>query len=204
MKNRPFFLQKNNFCDILLKMQLFYALRCFTIRGRNNNVMTIEETVRSYSDMLYRLALAKTGNSHDAQDVIQEVFLRLIRYENTGKTFKDEEHRKAWLIRVTINLSINTLRVMSKHDSEFDDSLDYISDNDEITRFETRSVVLPAVQSLDEKYRVIIHLFYYEDMTITEICKITDLPVNTVKSRLLRARNKLKEILKEVEFDEEL
>jgi RNA polymerase sigma-70 factor (ECF subfamily) len=164
--------------------------------------MTIEETVRRYSDMLYRLALAKTGNEHDAQDVMQEVFLKLMRYEGSGKTFNDEEHQKAWLIRVTVNASINVHRAASKADGEFLDEA-YIGEDNNIARLETRSIVLPAVQSLPEKYRVVIHLFYYEDMTIAEICKITGLPMNTVKSRLSRARSKLREILKEVDFDED-
>jgi RNA polymerase sigma-70 factor (ECF subfamily) len=162
----------------------------------------MEETVRRYSDMLYRLAFAKTGNSHDAQDIMQESFLKLVRYENSGKTFNNEEHRKAWLIRVAVNLSINVNKAKSKQNIEFDES--YISGEgaDEISRSDTASVVLPAVQSLPEKYRVIIHLFYYEDLSVAEICKATGLGENTVKSRLLRARSKLKEKLKEVDFDD--
>jgi RNA polymerase sigma-70 factor (ECF subfamily) len=165
--------------------------------------MTIEEAVRRYSNMLYRLAFAKTANRHDAQDIMQEVFLKLMRYEQSGKTFNEEEHRKAWLIRVAVNLALNTRRSNAKAAGELDESsLTDSESEDEISRMETKSVVLSAVQSLDEKYRVIVHLFYYEDLPITKIAKITGLPVNTVKSQLLRARNKLKELLKEVDFDE--
>ena len=157
--------------------------------------------MRRHSDMIYRLALAKTGNPHDAQDIMQEVFLRLMRFTASKKTFSSDEHTKAWLIRVTLNLSINAHRSV-KHQEEFDDTLDYISEDKDIARMETKSVVLPAVQSLDEKYRVVIHLFYYEDLSLGQIARVTGLPVNTVKSRLLRAKNKLREILKEVDFDE--
>jgi RNA polymerase sigma-70 factor (ECF subfamily) len=166
---------------------------------------SIDDTVRKYSDMLYRLAYAKTGNSHDAQDVIQEAFLKLMRHESSGKSFNDEEHKKAWLIRVTANLGVNVNRSMYKRGNvgEFIEGMEYSGEQDEnISRLETRTVVYPAVMSLPKKYRVIIHLFYYEDMPIAEICNVTGLGVNTVKSRLHRARNLLREKLKEVDFDE--
>lgn len=156
----------------------------------------IEEVVRRYSDMVYRLALAKTGNTHDAEDIMQDVFLKLV---TSGKVFNDEEHRKAWLIRVTVNAGINMAR-RGKHDQIGDYT--YMGGEDKnFSHIETHSAVYPAVMSLDEKYRVIIHLFYYEDMQITEICKVTGLGENTVKSRLHRARNILREKLKEVGLD---
>ena len=161
--------------------------------------METEEVVRKYSDMLYRLALAKTGNSHDAQDIVQEVFLKLIR---SGKTFTDQEHRKAWLIRVTVNAGKNLNRSAFKRKNT-GESPDFAkSEDNAFSRLETREVVRPAVMSLPEKYRIIVHLFYYEDLQITEICKATGLGLNTVKSRLHRARNILREKLKEVDFDE--
>jgi RNA polymerase sigma-70 factor (ECF subfamily) len=72
-----------------------------------------------------------------------------------------------------------------------------------LERIENESAVLPAVRALDEKYRTVIHLFYYEDCSIADIQKITGLGENTVKSRLLRARNKLKTMLKGVYFDDD-
>jgi RNA polymerase sigma-70 factor (ECF subfamily) len=160
----------------------------------------VEEVVRRYSDMLYRLALAKTGNPHDAQDIMQEVFLKLVTCD---KTFNDEEHRKAWLIRVTVNTGKNLVTsAKRRRETEMPESMDYAEGGDNIKSLETKAVVYPAVMSLDEKYRVIIHLFYYEEMSITQICRVTGLGENTVKSRLHRARNILREKLKEVDFDE--
>jgi RNA polymerase sigma-70 factor (ECF subfamily) len=149
--------------------------------------------------MLYRLAFAKTGNSHDSEDTVQEVFLKYIRH--SGK-FDNEEHRKAWLIRVTINSSANITR---RRGAELGDygGADFGESDKNLARVETQATVYPAVMSLPEKYRVIIHLFYYEEMQLPEICRTTGLPLNTVKSRLLRARNMLREKLKEVEFDGE-
>ncbi|MCL1903626.1 MAG: sigma-70 family RNA polymerase sigma factor [Oscillospiraceae bacterium] len=163
---------------------------------RKNNVM-VEEVVRKYSDMLYRLALAKTGNTHDAEDIIQEVFLKLV---TSNKSFNDDEHQKAWLIRVTINAGKNLVKSSVKQKEVAITESYNLADDFDIKTLETHSLVYPAVMSLDEKYRVIIHLFYYEDMQITDICKATGLGENTVKSRLHRARNILKEKLKGVDF----
>jgi RNA polymerase sigma-70 factor (ECF subfamily) len=165
--------------------------------------INIEEVVSKYSEMLYRLAFAKTGNSHDSEDLVQEVFLKLMRHT---KPFKDEEHQKAWLIRVTVNAGKNLLtcahrRFNAGEISDFERS-EYGSVDKNLSRLETKAVVYPAVMSLPEKYRLIIHLFYYEEMQIREICKATGLGENTVKSQLHRARNILKEKLKEVGFDE--
>ena len=161
----------------------------------------IEEAVRKYSDMIYRLALAKTGNPHDAEDLMQEVFLKLVTY---GKTFNDEEHRKAWLIRVTINSGKNLMRKASLTKMPSTEEIcEFVGIEDKsFSHIENKTVVFPVVMALDEKYRVVIHLFYYEDMPITEICKTTGLGQSTVKSRLHRARNILREKLKEVGFNE--
>ncbi|MCL1789330.1 MAG: sigma-70 family RNA polymerase sigma factor [Oscillospiraceae bacterium] len=157
----------------------------------------IEEVVRRYSDMLYRLALAKTGNPHDAEDIMQEVFLKLVTCD---KVFNDEEHRKAWLIRVTVNAGKNLAHsALKQKEVPINESVEFTDDRS-MERAETKSLVYPAVMSLDEKYRVMIHLFYYEELQITDICKVTGLGENTVKSRLHRARKLLREKLKEVDF----
>jgi len=163
--------------------------------------LSIEEAVHKYSEMLYRLAFAKTGNSHDAQDIVQETFLKLVRSQ---KTFNDEEHRKAWLIRVTVNAGKNlNLSAHKRRNVGDDGNRPEAGKNDEnLSLIETKAVVYPAVMALPEKYRTIIHLFYYEDMQIEQICRVTGLGRNTVKSRLHRARALLKEELEEVDFNE--
>jgi RNA polymerase sigma-70 factor (ECF subfamily) len=170
------------------------------------NSIEIEEIVKKYSDMLYRLAFARTGNSHDSEDIVQEVFLKLVR---GGKTFKDDEHQKAWLIRVTVNAgkNLNLSAFKRKNAGElkdYENRADYSAQKEDKTfsQLETKAVVYPAVLSLPEKYRIVVHLFYYEEMQIPEICKVTGLGTNTVKSRLHRARNLLREKLKEVDFNE--
>ena len=158
-----------------------------------------EQVLERYNKMVYRLAYARTGNVQDAEDVLQEVFLRYIRAD---KTFNDEEHRKAWLLRVTVNCS-KTLATSSwnrrRSDEETDDNL-FATEDKQLERSDTKSAVLEAVRSLPEKYRVVVHLFYYEELSVEEIGRITGSGLSAVKTRLHRARNMLKNILKEEEL----
>ena len=169
---------------------------------------SFEEVLRNYSDMVYRLAFSRVRNPHDANDVMQDVFLKYIR---TGKTYNDEEHRKAWLIKTTINTSKtlvlsswNRRRSSEELTDEFFASADApLNSNCDKTmqNIETKSVVLSAVMSLPKKYRTVIHLFYYEDMSLNDLTEATGLTLNTVKSQLHRARNLLKDKLEELGVD---
>jgi len=165
----------------------------------------IEEAITKYSDMIYRLALIRIGNIHDAQDIMQEVFLKLVKYYNRGKAFNDEEHRKAWLIRVTVNAGKNLTLSASKRKNI---SLTEVAENakstdeSETEKLEKQLAVYSAVMDLDEKYKVVVHLFYYEDMKVEQICKATGLSESTVKTRLHRARKMLEETLRGGGFHE--
>lgn len=143
----------------------------------------LENMVEKYSDMVYRLALTRTKSKENSEDVYQEVFFRLAR---KLPKFESEEHEKAWIIKVTINCSKNLLN------SKF---LKYNSELKEEIIFETkeRHDIYYAVQELPLKYRTIIHLYYYEQYKINEISKILNISENTIKSRLARAREKLKQ-----------
>lgn len=166
-----------------------------SLRARDD----FEQVLELYNKMVYRLAYARTGNVQDAEDVLQEVFLRYIRAD---KTYNDEEHRKAWLLRVTVNCS-KTLVTSSwnrrRSDEEADDDF-FRAEDKQLERWDTGNVVLEAVKSLPEKYRVVVHLFYYEELTVEEIGRITGSGLSAVKTRLHRARNMLKEILGEEEL----
>lgn len=148
-----------------------------------NKEKYLEMMIEKYSNMVYRLALTRTNTKENSEDVYQEVFLRLAR---KMPEFENEEHEKAWLIRVTINCSKNLLN------SSF---LKNTTEMKEDIVFETkeRHDIYYAVQELPVKYRTIIYLFYYEDYKISEISKILKINENTIKSRLSRAREKLKE-----------
>lgn len=160
-----------------------------------------EQVLELYNKMVYRLAFARTGNVQDAEDVLQEVFLRYIRAD---KTFNDEEHRKAWLLRVTVNCSktlVTSAWNKRRSGEETDDNF-FGTDDKQLERLDTKSAVLEAVKSLPEKYRVVVHLFYYEELSVEEIGQITGSGLSAVKTRLHRARNMLKNILKEEELYE--
>ena len=146
----------------------------------------LEQTIEKYSNMVYRLAMARTRNIETSEDVYQEVFLRLAR---KMPEFESEEHKKAWLIRVTINCSKSILNSsFIKHRADLDENLS----------FETpeRHDIYYAVLNLPIKYRTVIHLYYYENYSIKEISKILKLNENTIKTRLSRARQKLEKTVK--------
>ena len=166
-----------------------------SLRSRDD----FEQVLELYNKMVYRLAYARTGSVQDAEDVLQEVLLRYIRAD---KTFNDEEHRKAWLLRVTVNCS-KTLVTSSwnrrRAGEETNDNLMGAEDR-QLEQWDTNNAVLEAVRSLPEKYRVVVHLFYYEELTVEEIGRITGAGLSAVKTRLHRARNMLREILGEEEL----
>ena len=147
-------------------------------------------SLNKYSNMVFRLAFARTNNTHDANDIMQEDFLR---YMKNNKEFKDEEHKKAWLIKTTINCSKTLLTsAWFRKTTSLEDNI--------VEELKEKSEVYYATLKLSKKYRTVIHLFYYEDMSIAEISSLLNVKESTIKSQLNRARNKLKEILKEEEF----
>jgi len=161
-----------------------------SLRAKDN----FEAVFERYSDTVYRLAYSRVKNPHDASDVTQDVFLKYIRAE---KTYNDEEHIKAWLIKTTINTSkALVLSSWSRKRSweELADD-DTVCDGKTAQNTETKSALLSAVMGLPKTYRTVIHLFYFEDLPLGDISEITGQSVNTVKSRLYRARNMLKETL---------
>lgn len=146
-----------------------------------NKEKYLKEIIEKYSNMIYRLAMARTGNKDMSDDIYQEVFLRLAK---KLPKFESEEHEKAWLIRVTINCSKNMLNSgFIRHRAELDENL----------TFETpeRHEIYYAVQKLPLKYKTVIHLYYYENYSIREISKILRVNENTIKTRLARARKEL-------------
>ena len=154
----------------------------------------IEEIIDRYQSMVYGLALAKTGAAADADDVFQEVFLA---YHQSGKTFRDEEHRKAWLLKTTLNLSRRvTSSAWRKRTAPLSEREDALFQEPE------ENLVWEAVQTLEETYRLPIYLYYFQELTTEEIGKALSLRPGTVRMRLSRGREKLRELLKGDYFDE--
>lgn len=151
-----------------------------------------DEVVRYYSPMVYRIALTKTQSSHDADDIFQEVFMKLCM--NT-KPFDSEEHRKAWLIKVTINCcnSHFTAPWRKNVDSLEDAILSQIPDEtSEECDLADGPDVYAQVLKLPQNMREVVLLYYYEEMSIREISTVLQTSEVNVKKRLSRARQKLR------------
>lgn len=155
---------------------------------------SFDAVMRKYADMVYRLAYSRTGSTFDADDILQEVFLRYIRAD---KTYNDEEHRKSWLIRITINCTRSfASSAWNRHKDLSEPDENEGSEDPALKAAETKSDVMNALLELPEKYRTVIYLFYYEDMSINEIARSVGITETNVKTRLSRGRDMLKEKLK--------
>ena len=149
------------------------------------------QVVNRWGDMVYRLALARTASVPDAEDVFQEVFLRYFRHEDR---FQSDEYRKAWFIRCTVNRCKSLLASPWRRRTVPLETAAEIGVEDDYRE------VYAAVLSLPAKYRAVIHLHYFEDLSVAEMAKTLELPEGTVKSQLSRGRALLRDMLKEAEL----
>ena len=142
------------------------------------------EAVEKYGDMLYRICLVMLKNTADAEDAVQETFIKLVQ---RTVAFDSADHEKACLITVATNKCRDMLRYRQRHKTESEELLQgyFIEKND--------SGILEALSELDEKYRLILVLYYVEDYKIDQISEITGISVSAVKMRLSRGRKLLKE-----------
>ena len=150
----------------------------------------INELVERYRDNLFAVAFHVCKNAADADDVVQDTFLQ---YYLTGKKFENEQHIRAWLIRVAINRAKNVSRSFwRQHKQPLEEYMGTLA-------FETPQdqELFEAVMGLPEKYRIVIHLYYYEDFSIHEIAVALKLTESNVKTRLSRGRGMLRKALKE-------
>lgn len=155
-----------------------------------------EKLIEKYRDNLFAAAFSVCRNPQDADDVVQETF---IQYHTADRCFENEQHIRAWLIRTAINKAKNINRAFWRRTSV--PLEEYI----ETLVFETPEAegLFEEVMRLPEKYRTVIHLFYYEDYAVREIAKVLGLSENNVKVRLTRGREMLRKALKEEWTDDE-
>ncbi len=150
----------------------------------------VQELIERYQGNLFVAAFQICKNREDAEDVVQDTFLQ---YHLSKKEYESEEHVRAWLLRVAINKAKNVNLTFWRRNKQ---SLeDYMED----LTFEAKedSDLFEAVLALPEKYRMVIHLFYYEDYSVKEIAGVLKVNENNVKARLSRGRKMLKQALKE-------
>ena len=151
----------------------------------------IEALILKYEKTVYKLAYSYMKNRQDTDDIYQEVFLRFFRKK---PEFESEEHEKAWFIRTTINccksyfLSGWVKRTMAMEERTMGREDSY--------EMEERSELFYAVMELPVKYRTVIHLFYYEDLSTAQIAQLLKRREGTVRQQLTRARRQLQEIMK--------
>ena len=142
--------------------------------------------VETYSPMLLRLACTRLENPADAEDAVQEVFLKLL---TVRPAFRDAEHQKAWLIRATLHRAADLRKAAARRNVPLEALLALAP--------EPENQLLAAVRALPEKYSAVIHLHYYEGYSLKEIGKLLGLPAATVGTRLARGRERLRQSLKE-------
>lgn len=143
------------------------------------------EVILRNSDMVYKLAYSQMKNKADADDVYQEVFWRYIKKR---PLFNSSEHEKAWFIRVTLNCSKTAMKSFWKTKTvELDENTELIEPNTEDLSY--------ALNCLPKKYNAVLHLFYYEDLTVEQIASIIKTSKSNVRMLLTRSRRALREII---------
>ena len=148
---------------------------------------TISRIVETYSPMLLRLACTRLDDPADAEDIVQEVFLKLL---TARPLFRDSEHEKAWLIRTTLHRASDLRRSAARRNVPLEEAA-------QAAASQAGSELLTAVRALPEPYSAVIHLYYYEGYSIKEIAKLLGVPTPTVGTRLARGRERLRRLLKE-------
>lgn len=147
----------------------------------------LEQAVKTYENTLYRAALAILGDAHEAEDAVQDAFLK---YLEKAPAFESPEHEKAWLIRVTVNGCKSRLRSpWRKRAAPLLETYPAPAEGER--------TVMEAVLALPPRDRAAIHLFYYEGYHTAEIAAMTGDTEGTVRSRLTRARRRLKDLLED-------
>lgn len=148
-----------------------------------------ESAVKRNNQRLYLIALSFTKNACDSEDILHNVFLKLWKYK---KPFENNEHIDKWLTAVCVNESRNYIKALFRSHTDIDECTAVSPDS-----FETQSQqdLFNAVMNLPKKYSTVIHLFYYEDLSVKEISGYLNIKESAVKTRLSRAREKLKQEL---------
>jgi len=177
-------------------------------RLRDRDERAFRELLESHRDRVFNITFRMLGNKHEAEDVAQEVFITVFK---TIDTFREESKFSTWLYRVTVNHCKNRIKYLARRYDKSRDELDDSTDTDGVNGAvaappprapdkalqgqQMELLLQQAIESLDEDQRTVVVLRDVEDLSIEEICEITDLPDGTVKSRLHRARAELRKKL---------
>ena len=171
--------------------------------ARSGDRQAFRELVDLYKSKIYHLAYRMLGNAHEAEDVVQETFLRV--YTNLGR-YDPAQKFSTWIYRIGTNLCIDNLRKRKRKmsldanmfDSEGTDGYDMLPAGEEelpetkLVISETQRQVREAIDRLPDQYKTIVILRYLHDMSLQEISEVLDMPVTTIKTRLHRGREYLR------------
>ena len=155
-----------------------------------NETYQLDTIIEEFSTMLFRVAMLCMRNKEDAQDIVQDTFLRLLQQIQKGKTFTDKEHLKAWLLTVVSNRGKSILTLAWNKRTQ---GLDSVVEKPAPTK--EYDYAYEYVKKLPKKYSVAIHLFYYEELSTEQIAQIMETKPATVRSYLHRGREKLREMM---------
>lgn len=149
----------------------------------------LERCMRKYYKSVYSMALCYCKNPSDADDIAQDVFLKLFTYSGS---FESDEQLKSWLLKCAVNRSINILRSGWHRLSRPLDDAENISSSDS---YDEESTLFRLITKLGKNSRTALYLYYYEHYTVPEIARITGVSETAVRSRLARGRRQLKKLL---------
>lgn len=152
----------------------------------------LESAYDRYADMLYRVALSQLQSADDAQDAVQDVF---VKYMSASQHFNDDEHERAWLIRVTVNACHDAMRKRKRRSYVSLDDVAELSQHDSGFDAVGAVGVMSALAELPEKHRAVIVLHHLEGFSVEEVAKMLGLSVSATKMRLSRGRDALKKIM---------
>lgn len=151
--------------------------------------MSDDFVIRTYADMVYKIAVRYTKNLTDAEDVFSDTFLA---YYRKPQEFASEEHRKAWLIRVTINFSRNLYRAQ-KRSAELDEAIS--CEERGFGTVENAVDLKNALAQMREEYREVVCLYYLHELSVKEIAQVVDRNESTIRTQLARGREQLRKFL---------
>lgn len=173
--------------------------KSYVVKAKNGDMRTLLYLVNENRLDIYKVAKGILHSEDDVEDAIQNTVIKV--FENI-KTLKQDEFFETWMIRILINECNNIMR-KNKRVLQFQESL-VVENYDDIYE---KLDLINAIASLNNELKIITRLYYFEDMSTVEIAKILNIPEGTVRSRLARAREKLKKQMierNEIEFAHEI
>ncbi len=168
----------------------------------NGDASAFKKIAIKYNPMVYTLAYRVLKNREEAEELTQDVFIKVFK---SLKTFNNKSKLSTWIYRITYNTSINKLKSQKRRveTTLIDDSTEFCNTSQPdasniITEKENKKIINDSILKLPEIDRIIITLYYYEELSVKEIAEVTELTLQNIKVRLFRSRQRLFDILKDV------